>query len=165
LATSSFPVPLSPWISAGDRRHLLDLDQHLLDRSAFADNAGALLQLAALDEPPGGCHRIVRRHRLDHDLGGPEPLDPLGALRVGRLEQGQGRDLRVVGQAGQLLRVGLVHRAGQDHQIGVFPAHGAPGVVQAGEHGGGELGGLERRVEPHGGLEVVHGDEDLRSHE
>ncbi len=117
-----------------------------------------------LDQPPGGGHRVVGRDRLGHHLGGPEPLDPLGALRVGRLQQRQGGDLRVVGQRRELLRMRLVHRPGEDHQVGVFPADGAAGVVQAGEHGGGELGRLERRVEPDRGLEIVHGDEDLRSH-
>jgi hypothetical protein len=34
---------------AGDRRHLLDLDQHLLDRVALAHDAGALLQVPAVD--------------------------------------------------------------------------------------------------------------------
>ena len=94
---------------ARDRRHLLDLDQHLLDRRALADDAGALLELPALDQPPGGGHGVVGRHRLHHGLGDAQPADPLGALGVGGLEQGEGGDLGVARQGGELERVGLVH--------------------------------------------------------
>ena len=149
---------------AGDRRHLLDLDQHLLDRRALPDDAGALLQMPAIHQATRGGHHVVRRHRLGHDLGGAESPHPLGPLRVGGLQQGEGGDLGVVRQGRELLHVRLVHRAGEDHQLRVLPADRAPGVVQRGEHRGGELGRLEGAVEPHGGLEVVHRDENLGGH-
>ena len=139
LATSSLPVPLSPWISTvletGAICSILTSTSWI--GGALAHDPGALLQVAPLDQPAGGGHRVVGRDRLGHHLGGAEPLDPLGPLRVGRLQQREGGDLRVVGQGGELLGVGLVHRAGQDHQVGVLPPHRAAGVVQRGEHRGG----------------------------
>jgi hypothetical protein len=60
--------------------------------------------------------------------------------------------------------VRLVHGAGEDDQLGILPPHGAPGIVERAEHRGAEPSRLERRIEPDGGLEVVHRDEDTRSH-
>ena len=87
---------------ARHRRHLLDLDQHLLDRRALADDAGALLEPAPLDQPPRGLHHLLGPGRLHHRLGDAEPADPLRPLGVGGLEQGEGRDLGVPGQGGEL---------------------------------------------------------------
>ena len=145
LATSSLPVPLSPWISTvletGAICSILTSTSWI--GGALADDAGALLQPAALDQPARGGHRVVGRHRLHHGLGDAEPADPLGALGVGGLEQGEGGDLGVAGQRGELDGVRLVDAAGEDHQLGALAPDGAAGVVERGEHGGGEAGRLE----------------------
>ena len=108
MATSSLPVPLSPWISTvletGAICSILTSTSWI--GGALAGDAGALLEPAALDQPAGGGHRLVGGHRLHHGLGHAQPADPLGALGVGGLEQGEGGDLGVAGQGGELERRG-----------------------------------------------------------
>ena len=149
---------------ARDRRHLLDPDQHLLDAAALADDAGALLEAAAAEQAARGGGDLVGVDRLDQHLGDAEAADALAPLRIGGLEQREGGDLRVPRERGELEVGGLVHRAGEHHEIGVLPPHRAAGVVERAEHRGGQAGGLERGVGAHRGLEVVHGDQDLRGH-
>ncbi len=149
---------------AAHRGHLLDLDQHFLDRGAFADDPGALLEAPALEQAAGGLQHLVRPGRLHHRLGDAEADDALGALGVGGLEQGEGADLVVAGHGGEGDRVGLVDGAGEDDEVGVGAADGGPGVVHAAQHGGGVARPFHGGVEGDGGLEIVHGDEDAGCH-
>ena len=92
LATSSLPVPLSPWIST-----VLETGAicSILTSTSWIGALSPMMPVrscssAALDQPPRGGHRVVGRHRLHHRLGDAEPADPLGPLGVGGLEQGEG---------------------------------------------------------------------------
>ena len=134
LATSSLPVPLSPWIST-----VLETGAICSILTSTSWIGGALARRCRC-APAAAARSISRRavatassgrDRLHHRLGDAEPADPLGALGVGGLQQGEGGDLRVAGQRRELDGVRLVHRAGEDHQVGVLPADRAPGVVQA----------------------------------
>ncbi len=132
LATSSLPVPLSPWMSTvletGAICSILTSTSWIGALSPI--DAGALLELAALDQPPRGGDGVVGRHRLHHGLGGAQPSDPLGALGVGGLEQGEGADLGVAREGGELEGVRLVDAAGDDDQLGILPPEAAAHVVQ-----------------------------------
>ena len=146
---------------ARDRRHLLDLDQHLLDRGALADDPGALLQLP---------RRSISRRAVATASSGATgfiivSVTPSRPTRSARSESVGSSRARVEisasrARAASWSACGSCTAAGQDHQLGALAADGAAGVVQRGEHGGGEAGRLERRVERHGGREVVHRDED-----
>ena len=166
LATSSLPVPDSPWISTvrRHRRHLLDLDQHLLDGAALADDPGPLLEPPALDQPAGASPR--RRPAgtgLVIDLGGAQPRDPLGPLRVGRLEQREGGDLELPGHRRPASSAGDSCTAPvRITRSGCFPADRGAGVVHRRDHRGGEAGRLERGVERHRRFEIVQGEEDVQ---
>ena len=166
LATSSLPVPLSPWTST------------VLETGAICSILTSTSWIAALSPmiPVRSCsrRRSISRRAVSTISSGragfiivsvtPSRLDPLRPLGVGRLQQREGGDLRVPGQRRELDGVRLVHRAGQDHQVGILPADRAPGVVEGGEHRGGEAGRLQRRVQRDRGLEIVHRDEDLGRH-
>ena len=103
-------------------------------------------------------------HRLHHRLGDAEPADPLGALGVGGLEQGEGGDLGVAGERGEVSARGSCTAPVRMTRSG-FSRRTAPRASSSEENIAVEKPGrLERRVERHGGLQVVHGDEDLRGH-
>ena len=103
---------------ARHRRHLLDLDQHFLDRPrsrprcrcAAAAAGAATSRRATATTSSASTGLVITR-------GGAEPRDPLRALGVGRLEQRQRRHLAPRAPcATSCQRRRLVHRAGQDEQ-------------------------------------------------
>ncbi len=92
---------------AGDRSHLFDPDQQLLDGGTLSRYAGTLLQLAPVHQALDECHGIGRVDRLDRDFGDVETQSLSVSLGgIGRLEQRQGRDLRVPRLCHQLLGPG-----------------------------------------------------------
>ena len=165
-ATSSLPVPDSPWISTvletGAICSILT-STSCIGRALPAD-AGVLLEAAALDEPARRGHRLVGPDRLQHAPRSRRAAAPVAALGVGRLEQDQGEHLVLARQPEQLQGAGLVHRAGEDEEVGLLAPKRGRSVVDRRDQRRGEAGGLERRVERDGGLEVRHGEEHLRRH-
>jgi len=147
-----------------DRRHLLDLDQQLLDSRRLADDAGALLQLAALDQPPhrggdlGGVGRLGEERR-EAQLAG----EPLG-VGLRRLDQPERGDGAVAGDGHHPCPSRFVQSAGDDQAVGLAGADGGPHLVQRGRELRREPRALEVGVEADGLLEVLGGDDDAISH-
>src|SRR5882724_1584146 len=83
-----------------DRRHLLDLHQHFLDRRRFAEDAGALLQAPPLDEPPHRRRDFGRIGRLYQPIGEPQLAADLVGILIGRLDQAKRRD-RMLARGGE----------------------------------------------------------------
>ena len=167
MATSSLPVPLSPWIST------------VLETGAICSILTSTSWMAALSPMmpvrSWSPRRSISRRAVATassgatgfiiGLGDAEAADPLGALGVGGLEQGEGGDLGVAGQGGELEGVGLVDRAGEDDQLGALAADGAARASSSGENMA-----VEKPAASNAALsgtavdEVVHGDEDAGGH-
>ena len=166
LATSSLPVPLSPWIRT------------VLETGAICSILTSTSWIGALSPtmPVRSCRwrRSISRRAVSTASSGDTGLVITSvarsrstrsvALGVGRLQQGEGGDLGVVGQRGELLGGGSCTAPVRIIRSG-FSRRTVPRASSREENMVVEnFGRLERGVEPDGGLEVVHGDEDLRGH-
>jgi len=146
-------------------RHLLDLDQHFLDGGGLADDAGALLQLAALDQAAHGRGYFRRVGRLGEIAGQAEPPGESLGIRLGVLHQAERGDRAVARQTEQLDGTRLVQPACHDDAVGRGLApYGLPRLVERVRQGGVEPRRLERRVDADGVLQIVRGDEDAVRH-
>src|SRR5207248_128565 len=146
-------------------RHLLDLDQHFLDGGGLADDAGALLQLAALDQAAHGRGYFRRVGRLGELAGPAEPPGESLGIRLGVLNQAERGDRAVARQTEQLDGTRLVQPACHDDAVGRGLApYGLPRLVERVRQGGVEPRRLERRVDADGVLQIVRGDEDAVRH-
>ena len=143
------------------RRHLLDLDEHFLNRGALTEDPGASLQVAPLSKATHGGNEVVGPHRLDEHLGGPEPDGALGAFGIGRLEECQDRDLVITGVRRQCHRRCLVDGASQHQQQRVIAADGGAALVGRRRDIVGQPRGLECLGERDGSLKISEGDDDL----
>ncbi len=148
----------------GDRGHLLDLDQHLLDRGRFAEDTGALLQATALDEPPHRGRDFAWIDGFLEPSGEAELAADLAGIGVGRLDQAEGRDAVLARGGEEARRAGFVEAAGQDDRIRLPAPHRGSHIVERRDHRGVEARLLQRGVHADGLLEVVGGDENAISH-
>ncbi len=114
----------------GDRGHLFDPDQQLLNCRAFSGDAGTPLEFAPIQQPLDEGDSVRWVDRLEGDFGDVD-AEPLRVIlrRIGWLEQRQGRDFLVPGLSHQLVGHGLVDRTGEHQQIGALPPQSTPRVI------------------------------------
>ena len=147
-----------------DRRHVLDLDEHLLDGRRFADDAGALLQPAALDQPAHRGGDLDGVGRLGEERRQAELARQPFGVGLRSLDQTERGDGAVAGDGHDPRPRGLVQPAGDDQAVGLARADRRPHLVQRGRELGHEPRPLEVGVDADRLLEVLGGDDDAISH-
>ena len=145
--------------------HLLDFDEHFLDGGRLADDAGALLQLAALDQAPHRRGHFRRVGRLGEIAGQAEPAGESLGVGLGVLHQAERRDRAVARQAEELGGARLVQTPRDHDAVGRrLAADGLARFVERVRQRGVEPRRLERGVDAYRLLEIVGGDEDAVRH-
>ena len=166
LATSSLPVPLSPWMST------------VLETGAICSILTSTSWIGALSPkmPVRSCssRRSISRRAVATASSGATgfimvSVAPSRPTRSARSESVGSSRARVLISASRARAASWracgswippVRMTSSGLSRRTVPAR----VVERGEHGGREAGRLERRVERHGGGQVVHGDQNAGCH-
>jgi DNA-binding response OmpR family regulator len=149
-------------------------DSERAERVARLGPTETMMKPVSPDDAVATARRLIERRKLQERTGIFGESAPIQEVMV-KIEQmapvsstvliqGESADLRIARERRELERVRLVDAAGDDDQLGILPPEAPAHVVERGEHGGREAGRLERRVERHGGGQVVHGDQNAGCH-